>query len=142
MHVPAAVPLPVRAAGIIVALQGLTAIAFAVAVLIRALRGNAPAGTNLYGEAAYFTILGGLVLVAATGLILGKRWARTPSVVIQLLLLGVAYYATIPSARPEFGLPTAALSLLVLALFLTPRARTWAIGEPPTPPPEDPDRRH
>jgi hypothetical protein len=141
MQVSAAAPLTVRAAGIIVVLQGLTGVGFAIAVLVRALGGNSTPGNNLYGEAGYFAVLGALVAVAGTGLILGKRWGRTPAIVIELLLLGVAYYAGGPSGRPEFGIPVALVGVLVLVLLFVAPSRAWFLGEPATPPPDDQERR-
>jgi hypothetical protein len=129
MQVSAA-PVTVRAAGVIVGLQGLTAIVFAVAVLVRALGGASSPGNNLYGEAAYFAALGGGVLACGVGLVLGKPWARTPSVVVEILLLGIAWYAIGPSGRPELGIPVAALSVVVLVLLFNARSRAWAEGEP------------
>jgi hypothetical protein len=128
MQVSAA-PAAVRGAGVIVGLQGLTGVGFAVAVLVRALGGGSTPGSNLFGEAAYFAVLGAGVLACGIGLVLGKTWARTPSVVVEILLLGVAWYAIGPSGRPDLGIPVAALGVLVLVLLFTARSRAWAMGE-------------
>jgi hypothetical protein len=119
----------VRGAGVIVGLQGLAGVVFAVAVLVRAFGGGSTPGNNLFGEAAYFAVLGAGVLACGIGLVLGKTWARTPSVVVEILLLGVAWYAIGPSARPGLGIPVAALGVLVLVLLFTARSRAWALGE-------------
>lgn len=124
-----AAPPTVRGAGLVVTLQGLAGIAFAVAVLVRAIGGATTPGSNLYGEAAYFAVLGGGVLACGLGLLLGKTWARTPSVVVEIILLGVAWYAMGPSKRPELGLPVAALAVLVLVLLFTARSRVWSQRE-------------
>lgn len=128
MQVSAA-PTAVRGAGVIVGLQGLAGLAFAVAVLVRAFGGGSTPGSNLFGEAAYFAVLGGGVLACGIGLLLGKTWARTPTTVVQILLLGVAWYAIGPSSRLEYGVPVAVLSGLVLYLLFTARSRAWALGE-------------
>lgn len=135
MQVSAA-PRRVRLAGVLVALQGLAGVAFAVAVLVLAFgdSGGDSAGGNLFGEAGYFALLGAGVLACGVGLILGKTWARTPTLVIEILLLGVSWYAIGPSSRPAYGFPVAALCLLTLVLLLTAPARSWAEGEGPTPP--------
>jgi hypothetical protein len=122
-------PPAVRGAGVIVGLQGLAGIAFAAAVLVRAFGGGSTPGDNLFGEAAYFAVLGAGVLTCGIGLVLGKTWARTPSVVVEILLLGVAYYAIGPSGRPDLGIPIATLGALVLVLLLTARSRAWSLGE-------------
>jgi hypothetical protein len=130
MQVSAA-PLTVRAAGVIVGAQGLAGLAFAVAVLARAFGGGSAPGNNLFGEAAYFAVLGGGVLACGIGLVLGKTWARTPSVVVEILLLGVAWYAMGPSGRPELGVPVAVLGVLVLVLLFVAGSRAWALGDDP-----------
>lgn len=124
-----AAPATVRGAGLVVTLQGLAGVAFAIAVLIRAFSGHSTPGNNLYGEAAYFAVLGGGVLACGLGLLLGRTWARTPSVVIEIILLGVAWYAMGPSGRPELGLPVAALAGLVIVLLFHARSRAWSMRE-------------
>lgn len=124
-----AAPPTVRGAGLVVTLQGLAGLGFAIAVLVRAFGGASTPGSNLYGEAAYFAVLGGGVLACGIGLLLGKTWARTPSVVVEIILLGVAWYAIGPSGRPELGLPVAALAALVIALLFNTRSRAWSLGE-------------
>ena len=125
MRIETDAPKTVRGAGLLVVLQGLVGVVFAVALLIKAFSGAETIG-NLYGEAAYFAVLGGAVLGCGIALFLGKRGVRSPVTVIQILLLGVAWYAFGPSDRPEYGLPVAALSVLVLYLLYNVRAREWA----------------
>jgi hypothetical protein len=115
----------VRGAGLLVVLQGLVGVGFAVALLVKALSGAETIG-NLYGEAAYFAVLGGAVLGCGIALFLGKRGVRGPITVIQILLLGVAWYAMGPSGRPEYGIPVGALCVVVLYLLYNVRARVWA----------------
>ena len=125
MRIETDAPKTVRGAGLLVVLQGLTGVVFAVALLIRAFSGVETIG-NLYGEAAYFAVLGGAVLGCGIALFLGKRGVRGPITVIQILLLGVAWYAMGPSDRPEYGIPVAGLSVLVLYLLYNGTARVWA----------------
>jgi hypothetical protein len=127
MHVSPA-PATVRGAGVLVGLQGLTGLVFAVIVLVRAFGGGSTPGNNLFGQAAYFAVLGGAVLAVGIALVLGKQWARSPAMVAEILLLGVAWYMIGPSGRPLLGIPIAALSVLVMYLLLNARAREWALG--------------
>ena len=125
MRIETDAPKTVRGAGLLVVLQGLIGLVFAAALLIRAFSGAETIG-NLYGEAAYFAVLGGAVLGCGVALFLGKRGVRGPITVIQILLLGVAWYAMGPSDRPEYGLPVAGLCVLVLYLLYNVTARVWA----------------
>jgi hypothetical protein len=125
MPVVAAVPGPVRVAGALVCAQGLLGLVFVVALVWRVVGGTERAG-NVLGEAGYFLVLSAAVLAVGAGLVLGRRWARTPAIVVQLLLLGVAWYTAGPSGRPEYGIPVAAVCLVTAGLLFSPAARTWS----------------
>ncbi|MFI9816656.1 hypothetical protein [Saccharothrix variisporea] len=120
------VPRAVRGAGVLTALQGLAGVVFAVALVVRAF--SAPEAGNVLGEAAYFAVLGAGVVATGGGLVLGKHWARTPSVVVQLLLLGVAWYMYGPSGRQLWGALLGLYVVGVLALLFSNPVRRWALG--------------
>jgi hypothetical protein len=121
-------PTTVRAAGGIVGLEGLGGLAFAVALLVQP---GVLRASDRYGEAAFFAVLAAAVVGFGIALVLGKRGARSPVVVIQLLLLAIAGYATVPSSRPEYGVPVAVVCLVVLYLLLNTRARDWVMDRVP-----------
>ena len=120
------VPPAVRAAGALTALQGLTGLAFAVALVVRSFSAEESGG--VLGEAAYFAVLSAGVLAAGGGLVLGKHWGRTPAVVVQLLLLGVAWYMYGPSDRQLWGALLGAYVVGTLVLLFTNPVRRWALG--------------
>ncbi|CRK59679.1 PROBABLE CONSERVED INTEGRAL MEMBRANE PROTEIN [Alloactinosynnema sp. L-07] len=126
MRIASDAPRTILGAGLMVALQGLTGLVFAVVLVVS---GSSTPGNNVYGEAAYFAVLAAGVLAAGIGLLLGKHWARSPSIVMQILLLGVAWYAAGPSGRPEFGVPFGLLVLGTLVLLFHPRSSAWAQGD-------------
>jgi hypothetical protein len=79
-----------------------------------------------------FGSLGGalLALVAAAALLLvvphlrrGRRWARSPVVVLQILWLPVGFSLAFQGGLPEFGVPILIAALVTLGLFATPSAR-------------------
>ncbi|HEX6351729.1 hypothetical protein [Actinophytocola sp.] len=117
-------PRTVRAAGALVGAQGLAGIAYAVVLLVEP---GVLTSADRYGMAGFFALMAAAVIGLGTALVLGKRGARSPAVLIQLLLLGIAGYATVPSSRPEYGIPVAALCLLVLYLLLNTAGREWAM---------------
>lgn len=127
------VPRTVRIAGVLVAVQGLAGIAFIVGVLA----GGAQSMGSRLGEAGYFALLSAGVLAVAVGLLRGARWARTPAAVLEVLLIGVAYYALHGASRPEIGLPIAAYCVAVIVLLFTKQSRDWAWGEPVSEDPEE-----
>ncbi|WP_037345249.1 hypothetical protein [Sciscionella sediminilitoris] len=121
-----AVPRTVRLAGVLVAVEGLAGIAFIVGVLA----GGAQSITNRLAEAGYFALLSAGVIAVAVGLLRGARWARTPAVVLQILLVGVAYYALNGASRPEIAFPVVAFAIAVIVLLFVRVSREWAWGTP------------
>ncbi|MFI9012182.1 hypothetical protein ACIGNX_33565 [Actinosynnema sp. NPDC053489] len=120
------VPPAVRAAGALTAAQGLTGLAFAVALVVRSF--SADKVGEVLGEAAYFAVLSSGVLAAGVGLVLGRHWGRTPAVVVQLLLLGVAWYTYGPSGQQLWGALLGAYVVGTLVLLFTNPVRRWALG--------------
>lgn len=120
-----AAPLPVRAAGLLVGLQGVAGVVVAVVLLLRGSTGPVPT----LATAVWFAGFGAILIAVGVNLTRGRSGARTPAVVGQILLLGVAWYATGPSSRPGYGIPAAVFCILVLALLFSPPAVRWVTGE-------------
>jgi hypothetical protein len=116
----------VRAAAILVAAQGLVGMGFAVFLLVDASASAQRLGA-LLGEAGMFLVIGAAVLVVARGLARGRFWARTPAIVVQLLLLPVAYSLLVPSRQVVIGAVTAAVVLAALLLLMSNPAKSWAL---------------
>ncbi|MCD2197485.1 hypothetical protein LQ327_29350 [Actinomycetospora endophytica] len=74
----------------------------------------------------FVVLLGVGVAAAGVALARGARGARGPVVVVQLLGLGVAFYAGVTSERPEWGVPIAVVCLAILVGVLTRAGRDWA----------------
>jgi hypothetical protein len=122
---PADVPRPVRAAGVLVALQGLTGVAIGCWLLIAAVRGST-GPVPIAATAAWLVGFGAILLTVGVNLMRGRHGARTPAIVAQLLLLGACWYAIGPSSQPLYGIPAGAFCLVVLILLLCASARRWA----------------
>jgi hypothetical protein len=118
-------PRPVRAAGVLVLLQGLVGVVFGGWLLVAALRGST--GPVPIGATAAWMIGFAVILLAVgANLVRGRHGARSPAIVAQLLLLGVCWYATGPSSQPAYGIPAAAFCVAVLMLLFCAPARRWA----------------
>ena len=81
-------PPQIRVAGLLVGLQGVAAVAFAILVGIQ--DSTLPLGSVL-GEVGYFAVIGIALVFIGAALFTGRRGARTPAIVTQLLLLPVVY---------------------------------------------------
>ncbi|OBG29543.1 hypothetical protein [Mycobacterium sp. 852002-51057_SCH5723018] len=123
-----AAPSAVRAAGLIVAVQGLAALVVAAALVVRGIAGADQRVVNGLGTALWFILVGAVVLAAGRALVVGRRWGRGLAVVTELLLLPVAWYLAVGSHQPAFGLPLAILALAALFLLFSPAAVRWAAG--------------
>jgi TM2 domain-containing membrane protein YozV len=116
----------VRAAGAIVAIQGVVALVVAAVLVVRGITGAHQHMVNGLGTAVLFVLFGGVVLAAGRALTVGKRWGRGLAVITQLLLLPVAWYLVRGSQQPAAGIPAGVVALAVLALLFTPAAVRWA----------------
>lgn len=120
-------PTPVRAAGVLVGLQALAALAFTVALAVRA--GSTPLGAGaVLGEAGFFLIAAAALGFVAFGLLTGRRGARTPAIVTQLLLLPVVYSLIGPSRQLLIGLLAGAVVFAAFMLLINERSRAWSVG--------------
>ncbi|MGY2006556.1 hypothetical protein ACW9HJ_02385 [Nocardia gipuzkoensis] len=120
-----AVPATVRAAGTLVTLEGVVAVVVAIVLVVRGLLGHDQSATSGYGTAAWFGILGGAVLAAGVGLLLGKRWGRAIAVIAQLLLLPVTWSLLTDSHQPVYGTLLGAAAVGALALLFAPPSTRW-----------------
>ena len=119
-----------RAAGALVGLQALGAVAFAVALAVRA--GSTTFGVRpVLGEAGFFLIVAAALGAVAVGLLTGRRWARTPAIVTQLLLLPVVYSLVGPSRQLLLGLVAGAVVFAAFMLLVNERSRRWSMGAGP-----------
>jgi hypothetical protein len=120
-------PPPVRAAGALVGLQALAAAAFTVALVVRAGATDLGVGPVL-AEAGFFLLVTAVVGAVGVGLLRGRRWARTPALVTQLLLLPVVYSLIGPSRQVVLGLVSGALVFAAFMLLVNERSRLWSMG--------------
>lgn len=124
-EVSEAVPVTVRGAGALVALEGAVGVTVAVVLVVRGLLGHDQSITSGYGTAAWFGILGGAVLAAGAGLFLGKRWGRAIAVIAQVVLLPVTWSLLTDSHQPVFGVLLGVVVVAALVLLFAPQSNRW-----------------
>jgi hypothetical protein len=110
-------PRPIRLAAVGVVLEGVVGVAAAV------LLATAGVGFSVWG---FVALVGIAVAAAGVALLAGVRGARGPCLVAQLLVLGCAFYAAVPSGQPAWGVPVMVVAALVLAGLLAAPSRAWA----------------
>jgi hypothetical protein len=120
----------VKASGVLVAVEALGILALAVVTLVSGLGNSARVG-QLIGQFLYFVVLAALVAAVGAGLLRGKRWARTPAIVAQLVMVAVGVWMVAPSGRIGWGIALIAFGLITGGLLVTPAANAWIKRFPP-----------
>ncbi|WP_255621278.1 hypothetical protein [Pseudonocardia sp. DSM 110487] len=123
-------PRQVRLAGVLVGIQGLLALGFAVALVVRAstVDGAGLLVRDIVGEAGYFVVIGAALAAVGLGLVAGRRWARTPAIVTQLLLLPVVYTLIGPSQQLLLGIVAGVYVVATFLLLISEASRNWSMG--------------
>ena len=118
-------PATVRAAAVLVGLEGAAGLIAAAVFVVRGFSGADRQIVNGFGNAAWFGILGVTVAAAAWALWTGRRWGRGIAVFTQLLILPVTWYVGVGSHRWFYGVPIAAVALAALVLLFSPATLRW-----------------
>jgi hypothetical protein len=117
-------PPQVRLAGLLVAVQGLVGVGTAISFV--AIAGSqGPVGGSVLAGAGYFLVMGAALLAVGIGLLRGGRWARTPAIVAQLLLLPVVYSLLGGSQQLVLGILAGAFVLTTFLLLISERSGRW-----------------
>ena len=119
------VPMAVRRAAGLVSVQGAAGVVLAVVFVIRALAGADRHVVDGFGNAAWFGLLGAVLLAAAWALWTGRRWGRGIAIYAQMLLLPVSWYVGVGSHQWIFAVPIALISVAILALLFSRSAIQW-----------------
>lgn len=116
-------PRAVRAAALLVAVEGAALVVLAVAEALSTLLGDPGDPALALVTAALAAAGGALLLWLARALARLRRAARSPVVVVQLIALPIGWNLISPSGRPELGVPVLLLAAAVLVLLGTAGAR-------------------
>jgi hypothetical protein len=128
--VPEAVPAQVRAAAAVVGLEALGLIAVGLVLLTKTMLGSPDSLARALLDVA-FALMGASVLaLGGRGLVRLRAAARTPVVVLQLLVIPVSYSLAFQADRVAYGGPILLAALTTLYLLFTPAARVALNREP------------
>lgn len=109
----------------LVVLEGLVALAFAVFEVIQ-LRSSTLGVGAVLPQAGLFVLVAVVLGAIGRGLMRGKFWARTPALVIQILLLPAAWSLLTSSRQPALGVVAGLVALAGIGLLLCGPSRAWS----------------
>lgn len=127
-------PAQIRWAGIIAIVQSVIALAFAAFLVFRDITGaeehslvsdTSNIGWVGTGTAIFMLIIFGTVLAGAISMLRGNKWGRGPIVLLEIILLGVAYFMFTGGAW-LFGVFTAVSAALALYFLFNRNSFEWS----------------
>ncbi|WP_241248946.1 hypothetical protein [Rhodococcus sp. X156] len=119
-------PWTIRAGGVALGVQAAVALVLAVVLAVRTVLGHFQSTTLGYGTAVMFAVLGAGVLVIGVTLVQSRRGGRGPGIVMEVLLLPVAWSLLTDSHQVALGLVLGAVVLGTLALLLCAPSQAWS----------------
>jgi hypothetical protein len=131
-------PGPVRLAGVLVGLEAVGLLVLAALNLISGLRHHSAVG-QLLAQIAYFVVLALFLAAIAAALLKGRRWGRTPAIVVQILTAAIGIWLAFPSSPPAWGIGLIVLAVVFGALLFGRAGTAW-INEFPSLFGPEPDR--
>lgn len=108
----------------LVCAQAVAVVILAVLIVISGLRNSAALG-QLLAQAAYYVVLAAAMVVCGLSLLGGRRWGRTPTIVVQIVLAAVGYYLAVPSGRIGWGIVLIVIAVVTGGLLVTRQANEW-----------------
>ena len=107
-----------------ICLEAVGVLVLTVVIVLSGLRNNARTG-QLLGQAAFFVVCAAAMVLCGWSLVNGRRWGRSPTIVVQVVVAATGYYLAVPSGRPGWGLGLIVLAVGTGALLLTKPANDW-----------------
>lgn len=123
-------PAPIKLAAVLVGAQALGLVAIAVATVASGAAHRVPIG-ELFAQGGYFVVVAVGVAAVALALLRGRRWARTPALVIEIIVTGIGFYLAVPSGQPAPGLAVMLVGIGVGYLLVSRPANQWIGSFPP-----------
>ncbi|MET0863207.1 MAG: hypothetical protein ABWZ98_02620 [Nakamurella sp.] len=117
-------PRPVQLAGFLVLLEALGLLVLAGTTLVSGLTEDIAVGRTL-AQTGYYIVLALAVAACASGLLRGRRWGRTPCLVLQVVLVAIGIWLIAPSGQFGWGIALIVLGGVTGYLLVSKPATAW-----------------
>jgi hypothetical protein len=123
---PLSIPPPgaVRLAAGLVLLEALGLVVLAGVNLVSGLAESVAVGRTL-AQVAYYLVIAAALVLCAIGLLRGRRWARTPSLVVQFVVFAIGVWLIAPSDQLLWGPLLVLVGVAGAVLLLSKPANAW-----------------
>ncbi|GLX01809.1 hypothetical protein [Microtetraspora sp. NBRC 16547] len=121
-------PLTLTVASVVVAVEGLAALALGGYVAVETVIGKPSDLASSIFVAAFGILVGAGLLWVAWGVLQVFRWTRGPGVVTQIFALPVAI-TLIQSQQYAYGIPLVVAAAIALVTLLAPQSTKALMGE-------------
>ncbi len=123
---PISIPPPaaVRVAAVLVLVEALGLVVLAGVNLVSGLREGLAVGRTL-AQVGYYLVLAAALAFCASGLLRGRRWGRTPSLVAQVVTVAIGVWLIAPSGQLLWGALLVLVGLAGAVLLLSKPANAW-----------------
>jgi hypothetical protein len=121
------------AAAVVVLVEAVVLVGLAVATLVSGLGNPEGSGPTLVAaQTGYYVLLGAGVAACGVALLRGRRWGRTPSLVLQVVAILIGIWLVTPSDQLVAGPTAIVVGLITAGLLLSPPTNAW-VARFPTP---------
>lgn len=117
-------PRPVVVAAYLVMVEAAGLVVLSGVNLVSGLSENLSVGRTL-AQVAYYLVLAAALAFCAGGLLRGRRWARTPGLMAQLVVLAIGVWLIAPSGQYLWGPLLVLVGTSGAALLLSRPANAW-----------------
>jgi hypothetical protein len=114
----------VRVAGVLVLLEAAGLLVLAGTTLVSGLTEDIAVGRTL-AQTGYYVALALALAACASGVLRGRRWGRTPCLVMQVVLVAIGVWLIVPSRQFGWGIALIAIGGVTGYLLLSKPANAW-----------------
>jgi hypothetical protein len=114
----------VQVAGVLVLLEAVGLLVLAITTLVSGLTEDIAVGRTL-AQTAYYVALALALVACAGGILRGRRWGRTPCLIVQIVLVAIGVWLIAPSGQFGWGIGLIVIGGVTGYLLLSKPANAW-----------------